>query len=200
MLLGAIGAEQTLFSIIGPAVWPPIWAWTESSFPELSFYIATLLAAGGIAACIALPPLELVEEKASARALEKLSLQGGAGAISTPRGGSATIDEPSFDYQYMRSRRLSNMTGPQQESRELVRPLLNSGANGARRNSWNAEVGSSSRGQGQYDGKTTTASAGATSIHAESRTASMAISDYRREAMLARTVSTNSVLAYIIPS
>ena len=189
MLLGAIGAEQTLFSIIGPAVWPPIWAWTESSFPALSFYIGTVLAAGGIAACIALPPLELVEEKASARALEKLSLQGGAGAISTPRGSSATIDEPSFDYQYMRSRRLSNTTGSQQSS-ELVRPLLNSGASGAPRNSWNAEVGSSSRRQGQYDGRTGAASASTTSVHAEPRTASTALSDYRREAMAVRAVRT----------
>jgi hypothetical protein len=79
VLLGAIGAEQTLFSIIGPAVWPPVWAWTEGHSPALSFYIATVLTAGGIAACVALPPLEAVEAKASSKALAKLSLQGDDG-------------------------------------------------------------------------------------------------------------------------
>ena len=51
VLLGAIGAEQTLFSIIGPAVWPPIWAWTQgvdTISDALCFYIATVLAAGGV--------------------------------------------------------------------------------------------------------------------------------------------------------
>jgi hypothetical protein len=174
VLLGAIGAEQTLFSIIGPAVWPPIWALTESSSPALSFYIATALAAGGIAACMALPRLELVEEKASAKALEKLSLQGATGALSTPRGSSATIDDPSFDYQYLRSRRLSNTTGHQQRSGELARPLLGSGAS-----------------RDQYDGKTRPATDSATLPHVERLPASTAISDYRREAMLVRAVSTH---------
>ena len=70
VLLGAIGAEQTLFSIIGPAIWPPIWAETESNMPALSFYIATALCAGGIVATMALPPLETIEAKASAAAMK----------------------------------------------------------------------------------------------------------------------------------
>ena len=112
------------------------------------------------------------------QALEKLSLQGATGAISTPRGSSATIDEPSFDYQYLRSRRLSNTTGSQQESGELVRPLLGSGASGD-----------------QYGGKTrsTGTTSSVTVSHAEPLP-STTISDYRREAMLVREVRTHNYL------
>lgn len=178
MLLGAIGAEQTLFSIIGPAVWPPIWAWTESSSPALSFYIATVLAAGGIAACVALPPLETVETKAAAKALEKLSLQGSAGTIST--GKSATIDEPSFDYQYMRSRRLSSSADSQRQSDALARPLLGSVGTGAVYKPLDASIEIDAGPDG----------VGAKPLDSGPPPATAAISDYRKEAMVARAVRT----------
>ena len=44
--------EQTLFGIIGPSVWPPVWAWTEDNLPALSYYIATALVGGGIFAMV----------------------------------------------------------------------------------------------------------------------------------------------------
>ena len=89
VLLGAIGAEQTLFSIIGPAIWPPIWAETESDMPALSFYIATALCAGGIVATMALPPLETIEAKASAAAMK----------VGDHGGRYDTIDSPTIRYR-----------------------------------------------------------------------------------------------------
>ena len=54
-----------------------------------------------IVACVALPPLEAVEEKASQAALRKI-----AGGDDDFGGKTDTIDGPSFDYN--RARRLSS--------------------------------------------------------------------------------------------
>ena len=112
ILLGAIGAEQTLFGIIGPAIWPPVWAWTEDSMPALSYYVGAGLTALGVAAMLALPALEGIEQKAAAAAARAAAMDSLAGSPEYQRRASAA------------SLQSLNDEGTPHNKRGLAEPLL----------------------------------------------------------------------------
>jgi hypothetical protein len=107
--------------------------------------------------------------------------------VKAPRGRTGTIDEPSFDYEYTRSRRLSRPTaggsdGGSKEGRSgggLSAPLLASDA----ADRYGSRGGGGVQQQQQQQQQAGTA----------------VMSDYRREAMVIRAVSQHPRLLLLQP-
>lgn len=129
--LGAVATAQAVNGVVGPVVWPLIYADSVDSNPPLVFYCAAGWSAIGVLVACTFPSLEEADLAAAARMLDATHTRQASGRTIYAKAGSPSLSPRSSvgsprGYLSPGSRRSGPVVSHQEQVRQMLAEELSS--------------------------------------------------------------------------
>ena len=129
--LGAVATAQAVNGVVGPVVWPLIYADSVDSNPPLVFYCAAGWSAIGVLVACTFPSLEEADLAAAARTLDATHTRQASGRTIYAKAGSPSLSPRSSvgsprGYLSPGSRRSGPVVSHQEQVRQMLAEELSS--------------------------------------------------------------------------